>query len=245
MRIRIRDMTCSEIGIFADVIHDLSVRDPSRDPRRENAARILELMRADTLASYIWDAGLERYDDPVIVNQDPANIREYLRSLQFIDPLTPRMRACRGATVVEEVFPMVSLRRTPFYQDFLKPDGMFHGINVFHDIGGGRTIDLRVWRRKSRDVFSEREVDLLNTLVCFLGDSVSAQPSEAGNHLTAREQEIARLVARGCTDREIARLLGISFSTVRTHVNRCFEKLDCANRAELSARFAVTLSRQI
>jgi len=53
--------------------------------------------------------------------------------------------------------------------------------------------------------------------------------------LTPRECNVAALVARGCTDRDIARVLGIGFGTVRTHINRAMEKRSCANRAELAA----------
>ncbi|URK86397.1 helix-turn-helix transcriptional regulator (plasmid) [Rhizobium sp. RCAM05350] len=57
----------------------------------------------------------------------------------------------------------------------------------------------------------------------------------ASEKLTIREREIAFLVARGCRDRDIGDMLGISFSTVRTHLNRAMEKKGCSNRAELAA----------
>ena len=56
--------------------------------------------------------------------------------------------------------------------------------------------------------------------------------------LTPREQEVAGLVARGCTDRDIARVLGIGFGTVRTHLTNAMHKSGCANRAELAAAIA-------
>ena len=56
--------------------------------------------------------------------------------------------------------------------------------------------------------------------------------------LTPRGSEIAALVARGCTDRDIARILGIGFGTVRTHITKAMSKTGCANRAELAAAIA-------
>jgi DNA-binding NarL/FixJ family response regulator len=53
--------------------------------------------------------------------------------------------------------------------------------------------------------------------------------------LTPRESDVAALVAKGCTDRDIARLLNIGFATVRTHINSAMRKRCCANRAELAA----------
>ena len=49
---------------------------------------------------------------------------------------------------------------------------------------------------------------------------------------------MAALVARGCTDRDIARILGIGFGTVRTHLTNAMHKSGCANRAELAAAIA-------
>jgi len=51
--------------------------------------------------------------------------------------------------------------------------------------------------------------------------------------LSPREIEICFLVCKGLTDREIASVLGIAFSTVRTHLKHTFIKTDATNRSEL------------
>lgn len=48
--------------------------------------------------------------------------------------------------------------------------------------------------------------------------------------LSAREQEVLRLLARDHTDREIARRLNIRERTVRAHVSRIILKLGVASR---------------
>lgn len=60
----------------------------------------------------------------------------------------------------------------------------------------------------------------------------------AGVHLTAREQEILRLVADGHTSRDIAARLVISPKTVERHRENLFAKLGLRNRVELT-RYAV------
>ncbi len=58
-------------------------------------------------------------------------------------------------------------------------------------------------------------------------------PSAAGRGsdvLTVRELEVIRLVARGASNREIARDLRISEATVKTHLLKIFEKLGVADR---------------
>ena len=53
------------------------------------------------------------------------------------------------------------------------------------------------------------------------------------HHLTSREVEICMLVHKGLTDPEIASVLNIAYSTVRTHLNNLFTKLDVTTRSEL------------
>jgi DNA-binding NarL/FixJ family response regulator len=60
----------------------------------------------------------------------------------------------------------------------------------------------------------------------------------AGAPLTEREQEVARLVAAGATNREIAQLLFLSPKTVERHVSNVLKKVGVRNRAELAARVA-------
>jgi DNA-binding NarL/FixJ family response regulator len=53
--------------------------------------------------------------------------------------------------------------------------------------------------------------------------------------LTAREQEVMRLIARGYTYREAAASLHLSVKTVETHVSAVLRKLQLSNRRELTA----------
>jgi DNA-binding NarL/FixJ family response regulator len=48
--------------------------------------------------------------------------------------------------------------------------------------------------------------------------------------LTRREREVLRRIADGCMDREIAELLSISLSTVKTHVRNILSKMHATGR---------------
>lgn len=50
--------------------------------------------------------------------------------------------------------------------------------------------------------------------------------------LTSREREILKLVAQGCSNREIAQRLTISERTARTHVSNVLAKLQLASRTQ-------------
>ena len=52
--------------------------------------------------------------------------------------------------------------------------------------------------------------------------------------LSAREQEVMRLIARGYTYKEVAHDLFISIKTVETHVSSVLRKLQLSNRNELT-----------
>ncbi|WP_318307172.1 response regulator transcription factor [Amycolatopsis solani] len=53
--------------------------------------------------------------------------------------------------------------------------------------------------------------------------------------LTERELSVLRLVAQGCSNLEVAAELGLSQSTVKTHVSRMLARLDLRSRTQLAA----------
>lgn len=55
------------------------------------------------------------------------------------------------------------------------------------------------------------------------------------NSLSPREQEIARLVAKGLPNKAIASVLDISSWTVASHLRRIFAKMGVSTRAEMVA----------
>jgi len=58
----------------------------------------------------------------------------------------------------------------------------------------------------------------------------------AEERLTSREIQALRLISRGLSNKEIARELGISVSTVKNHVHSVLEKLRVQSRSQAAAR---------
>ena len=66
----------------------------------------------------------------------------------------------------------------------------------------------------------------------------AAPGANGGLPLTPRECEVAELIARGLTNRQIGTRLFIAERTVDTHVGRILAKLGCASRAQVAAIMA-------
>lgn len=62
--------------------------------------------------------------------------------------------------------------------------------------------------------------------------------------LTPREQEVAKLLAQGYNQREIAAKLGIAYCTVTTHVAHAREKVDARSAAALAIKVATNSSNE-
>jgi len=232
----IRDISASDLRLFGDIIARLERLGADLDARAVIFMDVMRLLHGDFGASYVWQPQTNRFDEALSYNMDPGNLRRYEDWYQFRDPMTFQLRARRSATLVDEVIPREKLVRTEFYNDFLARDGLHHGINLFifdreRDLG-----DLRIWRARGRPDFGERDVRLLDALEPHLRRALRRGTQR--ERLTSREYDVATLVARGCTDRDIARILGIGFGTVRTHLTKAMNKCGCANRAELSAVIA-------
>ncbi|MDR2373628.1 MAG: response regulator transcription factor [Bifidobacteriaceae bacterium] len=82
-------------------------------------------------------------------------------------------------------------------------------------------------------VFSPRLAGFVLDAFGAAGGNVAVADDELDS-LTAREQEVMRLIARGYTYREVASELFISIKTVESHVSAVLRKLQLSNRAELT-----------
>jgi DNA-binding CsgD family transcriptional regulator len=72
----------------------------------------------------------------------------------------------------------------------------------------------------------------------YSGSRADGEAAEPRPLLSAREQEILRLVAQGLTDKQIAARLYLSPRTIQNHLTRMREKTGTRRRSELT-RWAV------
>ncbi|MCF8150977.1 MAG: response regulator transcription factor [Burkholderiaceae bacterium] len=64
-------------------------------------------------------------------------------------------------------------------------------------------------------------------------DEAASDSNDPMSTLTKREQEVARSVANGSSNKEVARELGITERTVKAHVGSVFKKLNVRDRLQL------------
>jgi predicted ATPase/DNA-binding CsgD family transcriptional regulator len=85
-----------------------------------------------------------------------------------------------------------------------------------------------------------RRLSMDNAVDLALGDALPQPPTPVRDQalekgmLSAREREIAQLIARGCSNRTIAETLVVSIKTIETHVKNIFRKLNVTGRAEVA-----------
>ncbi len=70
------------------------------------------------------------------------------------------------------------------------------------------------------------------------GETARSRRYSASETLTLQELQVARMVATGATNREVAEKLFLSVKTVEAHLGRIYGKLGVRSRTELAHRFA-------
>jgi DNA-binding CsgD family transcriptional regulator len=95
-------------------------------------------------------------------------------------------------------------------------------------------IALEAFTSMGTEAFARRaERELLAT-----GERARKRTVDTLDQLTPQEEQVARLAAKGATNREIAAQLFITQSTVEYHLRKAFRKLDVKSRTQLAHRMS-------
>ena len=132
---------------------------------------------------------------------------------------------------------------TAMYTDFDRLMGIKHCLMLClpgapsPTAGPGRHVRLTLDRRSGPD-FSERDRAILTLLRPHLQQAYL--DAERRRHpiprLTPRQTDLLRLVAAGHTNTQIARRLGLSEGTVRTHLENIYSRLQVSSRTAAVTR---------
>jgi DNA-binding CsgD family transcriptional regulator len=132
---------------------------------------------------------------------------------------------------------------TGMYTDYARPLGREHFLMLClpgpppRTSGPERHLRLYFGRGPGPD-FTERDRALLVLLRPHLHQAYldAEQSRHPVPRLTPRQNELLRLLAAGHTNTQIARQLGISEGTVRTHTENIYDKLGVSSRTAAAAR---------
>ncbi len=248
-------LSAAQTRQLSELLDVLSQPGDSTTLRQRMVKPVANLLNADYVASLVWDEATQRFGDGVCCHADAAHLRDYEARYQFTDPIATLLHPRRYPTLVTQVIPQQELIKSEFFDRFLNTGAMYWGVNLYAHDGRSDVGDLRIWRGRNKRNFDANEVEILRTIYpCLVnalaGAKVAVKESGTGarrdtraekltckHSLSWREAQVAELVASGCTDKEIARRLGIAYTTVRTYLALALEKTGCVNRKELIGYF--------
>jgi DNA-binding NarL/FixJ family response regulator len=129
------------------------------------------------------------------------------------------------------------------HSDYYRPLGLEHSLMLClpralpPTAGPGRYVRLTL-NRGPGPGFSERDRAVLTLLGPHLDQAYldAERRRHPAPRLTLRQTDLMHLVAAGHTNTQIARRLGISEATVRTHLEHIFERLQVSSRTAAVTR---------
>jgi DNA-binding NarL/FixJ family response regulator len=171
--------------------------------------------------------------------------------LVLMDVRMPEMDGLEATKRIKEAQPGVGVLMVTTHQD---PDYLLEAVRsgaagyVLKESSKAQLLDAV---RRTLSGESALNQDLAMRLIARIGgepgrgkEERASEPASAGSRgpealagiLSAREIEALRLIASGKTNRQIARELLVSLSTVKTHVQRIIKKLGVSDRTQASVK---------
>ena len=185
----------------------------SRSDRIERADEAVKILAESTSASGTpWALGVEARSRALLAHGDEAE-KLYREAIDRLEPTSLRVDLARAHLLYGEW-----LRR------------------------GRRRLDARKELRAAYDLFAsfgmQAFAERARIELRATGEHVRQRTVDTLDQLTPQEAHVARLVAQGHTNREIAAQLFISPSTVEYHLGKVFRKFDVKSRTQLASRIA-------
>jgi len=214
-------------------------------------ADLMGQIRCDVISLDLGESGWKAYS---LLQAIPALSDDELKAFEDLDPaLWEHWWVCRwdcqSCTYPERTGDLRSVVKpsdfysarqwhsTGMYCDYHRPHGLEHELQLCLpdpaglSAGPRRNVRLYLYRGPGPD-FTERDRAVLTLLRPHLHQAYL--DAERRRHpvprLTPRQTGLLQLVAAGHTNTQIARLLGISEGTVRTHLENIYERLHVSSR---------------
>ena len=211
-------------------------------------ADLMSQIRCDAVVFNGFDSGRQAHwfvqEVPSTLGSEDSDRAywQYYRDSKF-DSYPIRTGDLRGVIKISDFYSARQWHSTVMYTDFDRLMGIEHCLMLClpeappRTAGPGRHVRLYVSRGPGPD-FSERDRALLVLLRPHLHQAYL--DAERRRHpipqLTPRQKDLLHLVAAGHTNAQIARRLGLSEGTVRTHLENIYGRLNVSSRTAAVAR---------
>jgi DNA-binding CsgD family transcriptional regulator len=149
---------------------------------------------------------------------------------------------CRALLADEDRYDALFARAVELHEEITAPfeRGRAHlcwGQRLRRD---GRRVDARGRLRTALEVFealgAQPWAELARRELRASGETLRPRGAAATDQLTPQELQIAMLVARGASNKDVAGSMFLSPKTIEAHLSRIYRKLDVRSRTQLAHR---------
>ncbi len=215
--------------------------------QRESLNLINSLFQLSSSAFYLVDPDM-RHRGIVLRNLEPEVERDYASNFRELDPLNPALfaRTVDRVVCLDEQVSERELLQSDYYLEFMLPNNHRHVADMFFRRESHIIAVLTMLRSELVGPFAVDELAHLRTLQPFLEYTLNSvylpkriqqrRGAQERFGLTDREVDVLELIVAGANNKEIARELGLSLATVKTHIQHIFHKAQVSSRTALSAR---------
>ncbi|MBB4664231.1 helix-turn-helix domain-containing protein [Conexibacter arvalis] len=176
-----------------------------------------------------------------------AAVARWKHALRDLDPLAPAALSAsgRGTATLDDVggLPLAVARR-PELAAAYRRIGVVNDARLLVRAEGRLVGGITLWRSLRSRGWTPRQLAVLDALQPLVEHAyVEATSDVLGENrlvaaLTAREREVARMIADGATNAEIARALHVGIETVKSHTRKILLKLGARTRRDVTRRLA-------
>jgi DNA-binding CsgD family transcriptional regulator len=246
-----------------DFIHIVGLDQKSNEGRETMLSSLVQFFGASSLVCFVTNGDSEEVDwaATISIATDKEWAVRYRDHYRHEDPLYQDQFLSGGDVFkTDDVVPYARLVKSEYYHDFLRPQRAFSELIIRLRSGGRFVGVIDVMRSKDQPVFETSDVlkaailaphitssfenavlfqelreerDLLRARLNGTSGGPDGAVRSRRPALTRREADIVRCVARGYTNKEIARMLSISLLTVEAHLKNIFQKTGASNRVHL------------
>lgn len=186
--------------------------------------------------------------DPVSVDMTEEELLSYYQRYEPSDYTTWLFSVNEPVVYRDSTFVTDDMRdRSELYREWMIPMDVHYSMGSTQ-VGNGMIYgSITLFRTRASGDFTEEEEECLAVLNRHLSRYLAlacpaglrrgdgGKPVVGRESLTAREQEIAALIAEGLSNQQIGLRLFISENTVKKHVKGVYQKMGVSNRHQLMA----------